>query len=288
MYPTSSFLESDTLTMRSKTFAARAWFASDRWSRRFAACVVLAALSGCQDMYDQHRYEPFESSTFFDDGASSRPLVAGTVLVADTSPGTASGSPSGFAAWAGRLWFGVASGPGAGLWTSDGTTAGTTGVYGFTGAPRSLRDVGSRLCFVATTPEAGEEVWCSDGTTAGTSLFADVKPGTGGSSPRAWARAPNRPWDAGSNGISNHRSSARARAATRPGGRQSRPAGSTCTEPNSTISESASRTIQTGGLARAGVTKQRAATTPSNRDFHMEGNLGGLAAPRHHFWQVAQ
>ncbi len=65
--------------MRSNTLSARAWFASDRWSRWLAAGVVLAALSGCQDMYDQHRYEPFESSTFFDDGASSRPLVAGTV-----------------------------------------------------------------------------------------------------------------------------------------------------------------------------------------------------------------
>ena len=30
-------------------------------------------------MYDQPRYEPFEASTFFDDGTSSRPLVAGTV-----------------------------------------------------------------------------------------------------------------------------------------------------------------------------------------------------------------
>lgn len=65
--------------MRSKTLAARAWFASGRWSRRLAAGAALAALSGCQDMYDQHRYEPFESSAFFDDGASSRPLVAGTV-----------------------------------------------------------------------------------------------------------------------------------------------------------------------------------------------------------------
>jgi mono/diheme cytochrome c family protein len=61
--------------MRSNTLAA----ALDRWSRRLAAVVVLAALSGCQDMYDQPRYEPFEASTFFDDGASSRPLVAGTV-----------------------------------------------------------------------------------------------------------------------------------------------------------------------------------------------------------------
>lgn len=65
--------------MRSNTLAARAWFASDRWSRWLAAGVVLAAFSGCQDMYDQPRYEPFEASTFFENGASSRPLVAGTV-----------------------------------------------------------------------------------------------------------------------------------------------------------------------------------------------------------------
>ena len=30
-------------------------------------------------MYDQPRYEPYESSDFFDDGTSARPLVAGTV-----------------------------------------------------------------------------------------------------------------------------------------------------------------------------------------------------------------
>jgi hypothetical protein len=30
-------------------------------------------------MYEQARYEPFEPSTFFEDGASARPLVAGTV-----------------------------------------------------------------------------------------------------------------------------------------------------------------------------------------------------------------
>jgi mono/diheme cytochrome c family protein len=65
--------------MRSNTLAARAWLASDRWRLRLAAGVLLASLSGCQDMYDQPRYEPFEASTFFEDGASSRPLVAGTV-----------------------------------------------------------------------------------------------------------------------------------------------------------------------------------------------------------------
>jgi len=40
----------------------------------------LAILTGCrQDMHDQPRYEPFEASTFFEDGRSSRPLVEGTV-----------------------------------------------------------------------------------------------------------------------------------------------------------------------------------------------------------------
>lgn len=42
-----------------------------------AACGVLA---GCrQDMHDAPRYEPLEGSTFFDDGRSSRMLVANTV-----------------------------------------------------------------------------------------------------------------------------------------------------------------------------------------------------------------
>ena len=52
-----------------------------------AACLLLWA--GCRrDMYDQPRYEVYEPSTFFADGTSQRPPVAGTVarneLRADT------------------------------------------------------------------------------------------------------------------------------------------------------------------------------------------------------------
>ena len=43
-----------------------------------AACVVVLA-SGCADMKDQPRFEPFEKTEFFADGRSSRPLVDGTV-----------------------------------------------------------------------------------------------------------------------------------------------------------------------------------------------------------------
>ncbi|MGH9958122.1 MAG: hypothetical protein ACREBC_13490, partial [Pyrinomonadaceae bacterium] len=43
-----------------------------------ASCLFLTA--GCrQDMQDQPRMKPFRSTTFFRDGISSRPPVAGTV-----------------------------------------------------------------------------------------------------------------------------------------------------------------------------------------------------------------
>ncbi len=43
-----------------------------------AACLAIGV--GCRkDMYDQPKYEAYEPSTFFADGTSSRPIVAGTV-----------------------------------------------------------------------------------------------------------------------------------------------------------------------------------------------------------------
>ena len=43
--------------------------------------LLVAGLAGCErnDMHNQPRYEPMETSTFFDDGQSSRPIVAGTI-----------------------------------------------------------------------------------------------------------------------------------------------------------------------------------------------------------------
>jgi mono/diheme cytochrome c family protein len=42
--------------------------------------LALLVVSGCRsEMYEQPRYEPLEPSTFFDNGSSARPLVAGTV-----------------------------------------------------------------------------------------------------------------------------------------------------------------------------------------------------------------
>jgi hypothetical protein len=45
-----------------------------------ALCVLAVVLPGCRsEMYDQPRFEPYETSEFFDDGSSARLLVAGTV-----------------------------------------------------------------------------------------------------------------------------------------------------------------------------------------------------------------
>ncbi len=47
---------------------------------RLAAAVLVLAAAGCrQDMHDQPKYEPFEASAVFADGAASRRPVAGTV-----------------------------------------------------------------------------------------------------------------------------------------------------------------------------------------------------------------
>src|SRR6516164_4160674 len=50
------------------------------YRRSAAMAAALLLLAGCRsEMYEQPRYEPLEPSSFFDDGKSSRLLVAGTV-----------------------------------------------------------------------------------------------------------------------------------------------------------------------------------------------------------------
>jgi mono/diheme cytochrome c family protein len=56
------------------------WFPTT-WSPAACALALVAlCCAGChRDMRDQPRYEPLEASTFFADGQSARPIVAGTV-----------------------------------------------------------------------------------------------------------------------------------------------------------------------------------------------------------------
>src|SRR5262249_47534684 len=143
-------------------------------------------------------------------------------LVADIVPGTDSSNPYNLVAANGTLFFTVED-PTAtgrhGLWTSDGTAAGsvfvapvtafeTTAVGGsvfFTQAgyelwtsdgsaegtvqllpfadPNYLTAAGGKLFFVNDDGGGNQELWVSDGTAAGTALVKDIIPGYASSIP---------------------------------------------------------------------------------------------------------
>jgi mono/diheme cytochrome c family protein len=59
-----------------------------RQSDLACACAAIALIGACRDdpMVDQAKYEAFEASGFFADGASARPRVPGTVARHDIEP----------------------------------------------------------------------------------------------------------------------------------------------------------------------------------------------------------
>jgi len=116
------------------------------------------------------------------------------VLVKDINPATTDDDPYIIAdlVAAGRRLFFVADDAvhGRELWTSDGTSAGTTMVRDINPAagsePHWLTAVGGVLYFAADDGTAGVELWRSDGTAAGTVMVRDINP-AGDSGPRAFA-----------------------------------------------------------------------------------------------------
>lgn len=111
--------------------------------------------------------------------------AAGTRLVLDIAPGSASSTPREFAELGGIVYF-TAEDPthGRELWRSDGTATGTTLVRdvrvgtGWGVGGTSLWRVGSHLFFAGTTDGEGTEPWISDGTPTGTRLLLDIYAGT--------------------------------------------------------------------------------------------------------------
>ncbi|HEV7517183.1 MAG TPA: ELWxxDGT repeat protein [Thermoanaerobaculia bacterium] len=113
--------------------------------------------------------------------------MAGTVLVKDIAPGTASSNPYGFTALGPALLFGATGPEGTELWRSDGTTAGTVLVKDVqpgagSSVPLQLTAAGPLVFFSADDGTSGRELWAADGNVgggAGTHRVKDVNPGSG-------------------------------------------------------------------------------------------------------------
>ena len=115
---------------------------------------------------------------------------AGTALVADIRPGTASSTPSNLTALGNRVIFAANElGTGTEVWASDGTAAGTTLLADIRPGPVSsgpghFVEFGGLVYFAAADLANGDEIWKTDGTPAGTTLAFDLAPGTGSASPQ--------------------------------------------------------------------------------------------------------
>jgi ELWxxDGT repeat protein len=104
--------------------------------------------------------------------------AAGTVLVADISPGSLGSYPRSLTNVNGTLFFSVS---GNQLWKSDGTATGTVVVKNFNAIPEDLTNVNGTLFF----DDNDEELWKSDGTSTGTVMVKDINPGHYSSYPRS-------------------------------------------------------------------------------------------------------
>jgi ELWxxDGT repeat protein len=110
-------------------------------------------------------------------------------------------SPSNLAVFRGALYFlAQTESLETGLWSSDGTAAGTVLLKEFpsqffTSAPPDEVEfvaIGERLFFPFDTEADGGELWSTDGTPEGTVLVRDIVPGPGSSSPSHLAAAGDR------------------------------------------------------------------------------------------------
>lgn len=101
------------------------------------------------------------------------------------------------AAVEGRLFFASGDANGSTLWVSDGTANGTIPLMRrrdpISSSVRELFALPDRLYFDGTD-ELGTELWESDGTEGGTRRLADVRGGTGSSSPRGFTLFGARTW----------------------------------------------------------------------------------------------
>jgi ELWxxDGT repeat protein len=116
--------------------------------------------------------------------------AAGTALLKDIWPGSASSSPQELTRLGNTILFTADDGTaGRELWRSDGTAAGTVLVKDIrpgvaASSPHSLTVAGGYVYFVANDGTSGDELWKSDGTAAGTVRVKDINASASAAGPQ--------------------------------------------------------------------------------------------------------
>jgi ELWxxDGT repeat protein len=113
--------------------------------------------------------------------------MAGTVVVKDNSTGLSS-RPEHLTVLNGTLYFYATDPVSLGLWTTDGTTAGTVKYKDLTLVPTTepFTIFNNAFYFAADSGASLGELWKSDGTAAGTVMVKDINPGFNASFPNTF------------------------------------------------------------------------------------------------------
>lgn len=101
--------------------------------------------------------------------------VEGTQMLADTVDGSTGSGWVRFFRFNDQTRFSTSRG----IWSTDGTTAGTVPTVSLT-TIAATAVAGDKLVIARHEPTTGYELWRSDGTDAGTSLVKDIRPGSTG------------------------------------------------------------------------------------------------------------
>jgi len=113
--------------------------------------------------------------------------IAGTVVVKDNSTGLSS-RPDNLTDLNGKLFFYASDPVSTGLWTTDGTNAGTVKFKDLTATATTgpFAVFNNAFYFSADSATSLGELWKSDGTAAGTVMIKDINPGFNGSYPNTF------------------------------------------------------------------------------------------------------
>jgi ELWxxDGT repeat protein len=113
--------------------------------------------------------------------------IAGTVVVKDNGTGLSS-HPDNLTGLNGKLYFYASDPVSTGLWTTDGTNAGTLKFKDLTVVATAgpFTVFNNAFYFAADSGASLGELWKSDGTAAGTVMVKDINPGFNGSYPNTF------------------------------------------------------------------------------------------------------